>query len=537
MDFVSSAFATWLLEQLADVARGRLVTFLLGDEQERALRSAAATAIQLTASDFFSGDDAQAAQLALIIDQIFTDPVPGNLMEPRDTLLEVLQSGIAAELAPLGDSDLTDTGLSSLELVGVKLEPLAGTLAAHIVQQIAIRGTRGGPLMPLAVQLGQDATHLQGRRIERKLEQLIRATGCELPRFPLNAGGTARPGQVVVGDIPLEPPGFIARAAVGALADAASRGQPVVVHALTGLRGVGKTQVAAGYARLCVNVGWELIGWINAETREGTLTGLARIAGQLGVADPEGDSLESARRLKDHLNARATIGLLVFDNATDPDGLRSFLPATGATQVVVTSTNRDFTEFGVAVDIASFSREESLFYLNERTGLARSSGITVKRKIAGQKAWPWVFWCSRSTRKNPQPRLKISNVPRAHQGGLSREAEGFARAPLAPLRSCSCLELLDYVGRNAAAVLNLDALPLGPLADLGGVYPRAAAPTAVGVSGRATNPPGVRQVAFQRLASSSLWVALRSISYSVPSRPKRTVPAASPPSRSSVSSV
>jgi hypothetical protein len=43
MDFVSSAFATWLLEQLADVARGRLVTFLLGDEQERALQSGVAS--------------------------------------------------------------------------------------------------------------------------------------------------------------------------------------------------------------------------------------------------------------------------------------------------------------------------------------------------------------------------------------------------------------------------------------------------------------------------------------------------------------
>jgi len=86
------------------------------------------------------------------------------------------------------------------------------------------------------------------------------------------------------------------------------------VHALTGLRGVGKTQVAAAYARLRVNEGWELIGWVNAETREGTLTGLARIAGRLGVADPEGDSLESAQRLKDHLNARTTTGLLVLDN-------------------------------------------------------------------------------------------------------------------------------------------------------------------------------------------------------------------------------
>src|SRR6185437_9104150 len=193
MDFVSSALATWLLEQLADAARGRLATFFLGDEQERALQSAATTAVRLTAIDFFPHDEVQAAQLALIIDQVFTDSVHGTTMAPSDTLLEVLQSGIAAKVAPLGDPDLTELGLSSLDLVGVKLEPLAGTLATHMVRQIVIRGARGGPLMPLAVQLGQDATHLQGRRIERRLEQLIHIIGREFPQFPLTAGGTALP--------------------------------------------------------------------------------------------------------------------------------------------------------------------------------------------------------------------------------------------------------------------------------------------------------------------------------------------------------
>lgn len=57
MDFVTGVFATWLLEQLADAGRKRLVTFLLGDEQERAVRTAAATAIELTAEAFYPGED------------------------------------------------------------------------------------------------------------------------------------------------------------------------------------------------------------------------------------------------------------------------------------------------------------------------------------------------------------------------------------------------------------------------------------------------------------------------------------------------
>ena len=195
----------------------------------------------------------------------------------------------------------------------------------------------------------------------------------EWPRIPASAedGVTmpVRAGQVVVGEIPREPPGFVARKTLSHLTEAAERGRVAVVCALTGMRGVGKTQVAAAYARTRVNEGWGLVGWVNAETRDTLLSGLARIAERLGVADPEGDSLESARRLREHLQTRPGEGLVVFDNATDPDGLRPFLPATGTIQIVVTSTDQAFVEFGEAVEVAAFTRQESLAYLRARTEL------------------------------------------------------------------------------------------------------------------------------------------------------------------------
>jgi tetratricopeptide (TPR) repeat protein len=178
------------------------------------------------------------------------------------------------------------------------------------------------------------------------------------------------PGQMVVGEILRKPPGFVERETLARLAEAAAPGEVAVVYAVTGLRGVGKTQLAAAYARERVAQRWGLVGWVNAETPDTLLAGLARIADRLGVADPDGDSLESARRLKEHLQTRAGAGLLVFDNATDPDGLRPLLPATGSTQVVITTTDQAFTEFGRSVDVAAFSRPESVSYLAERTGLA-----------------------------------------------------------------------------------------------------------------------------------------------------------------------
>ena len=101
------------------------------------------------------------------------------------------------------------------------------------------------------------------------------------------------------------------------------------------------------------------------------------------------------------------------------------------------------------------------------------------------------------------------------------------------------LELDHQLSWHPAAVLDLDALLLGPLADFRGVRSasRSPAPTA----GWPPGTPPARRAALTKGASASRssreCSALRSISYSTPSSPNRTVPSASLPSRSSMNSV
>ncbi|MEU3014415.1 FxSxx-COOH system tetratricopeptide repeat protein [Nocardia asteroides] len=175
------------------------------------------------------------------------------------------------------------------------------------------------------------------------------------------------PGMVVVGRIPRQAPHFIDRAQSEQLRAALTRRRVAAV--VCGMRGAGKTQVAAAYAREVIAAGGPgLVGWVSAENRFSTVTDMAEIANRLGVADPDGDSLRSAHRLRDLLTGDQAAGLLVFDNATDPDFLDELLPEGPSTQVVITSTDRAFTGFGETVDIGEgFARPESALYLEAVT--------------------------------------------------------------------------------------------------------------------------------------------------------------------------
>jgi hypothetical protein len=63
-------------------------------EQERALRRAAAAAVELTAGDLRPDGGERAEELAMVVSEVFRDPVPDPPMGHM-TLLEGLQAGIA----------------------------------------------------------------------------------------------------------------------------------------------------------------------------------------------------------------------------------------------------------------------------------------------------------------------------------------------------------------------------------------------------------------------------------------------------------
>jgi tetratricopeptide (TPR) repeat protein len=177
-------------------------------------------------------------------------------------------------------------------------------------------------------------------------------------------------GAVVVGDVPQQPPGFVPRADLLDVLESAGPGV-AVVSAVTGMRGVGKTQLAAAYARAKLAAGWDLAAWVNAEDPASLAAGLAAVAEAAGLAGQGGDP---GRPVRNWLEADGDRCLLVFDNATDPDLLRPYLPAAGRARVLITSNRQSVADLGSPVGVEVFTLAEALAFLAGRTGLTDPAG-------------------------------------------------------------------------------------------------------------------------------------------------------------------
>ena len=84
----------------------KLTALVLGSDQERA-RQAATAAVQDTAEEMSPSGSEQAGQLAMVISEVFREPMPAARLAGPVTLLEGLQAGIAGQLAVLDDAGLT----------------------------------------------------------------------------------------------------------------------------------------------------------------------------------------------------------------------------------------------------------------------------------------------------------------------------------------------------------------------------------------------------------------------------------------------
>jgi hypothetical protein len=137
----------------------------------------------------------------------------------------------------------------------------------------------------------------------------------------------------------------------------------VVLH---GLRGVGKTALALAYADRHAPQ-FRAMWWIRAAEDASIISDILDLGIRLSwIREIENEQLALTCVLG-HLRQDGDGLLLVYDNASGPDAIRSYLPG-GAARVLVTSNNHAWRKFAAPVEIKQWPKEIGGDFLIARSG-------------------------------------------------------------------------------------------------------------------------------------------------------------------------
>lgn len=179
--------------------------------------------------------------------------------------------------------------------------------------------------------------------------------------------------RTVIWDVPQRTANFIGRQELldelrEGLVGNPNRAAVLVPRAIFGLGGVGKTALANEYAHRFRD-DYEVVWWIPAEDPADIRRSLVDLSGKLRLPENT-DQSETIRALLRELqdgypNRR---WLLIFDNATDPDKVREYLPKPKPYgHVLITSREPAWSAEGRAVlEVDVFTRAESTTLLQRR---------------------------------------------------------------------------------------------------------------------------------------------------------------------------
>lgn len=140
------------------------------------------------------------------------------------------------------------------------------------------------------------------------------------------------------------------------------------IVALSGLGGMGKTQLALEYAYRHRNE-YQAVLWVRANTSEELVADFVNIAELLNL--PERNAQEQEKSIKAVMKWFVTHKdwLLIFDNADDLSKVHAYLPPADGGQILLTTRTQIMSAMAYKVEIKKMEEEEAVLFLLRRIGL------------------------------------------------------------------------------------------------------------------------------------------------------------------------
>jgi tetratricopeptide (TPR) repeat protein/transcriptional regulator with XRE-family HTH domain len=184
---------------------------------------------------------------------------------------------------------------------------------------------------------------------------------------------------------------FTGREAVLTSLHAALSDQTIVAvsqrRAISGLGGIGKTQIALEYAFRYEDE-YDLVLWVRADSRETLVAQLAELAALLGLPErTHPDQIRQAKAVKRYLETHQDEAwLLIFDNVDDVAMVSEFLPTRGNGAMLLTTRLHAVGKHMRKIDLDKLSPEESMQFLLKRKDAAGEHTLQSLPKAEHQAA-------------------------------------------------------------------------------------------------------------------------------------------------------
>ncbi len=161
-----------------------------------------------------------------------------------------------------------------------------------------------------------------------------------------------------------------------------------VKQAISGLGGIGKTQIAIEYAHRYADA-YSHVFWVSAESESALTSGFASLAQELGLPVKQEQS-ETVAAVKRWMTENSG-WLMIFDNADAPEIVTDFIPAPLQGKVLLTSRAQNFDALGVAAPISLdvLSPDEAFRFFLTRTGKEslNEDEARAARELAEEFGW------------------------------------------------------------------------------------------------------------------------------------------------------